>query len=160
MKTKFEKSDVSRFRMYVRRKRFNQPKYKDNLISLLTRLDIGNEPPINLVVAKSDQKAVSESIDVVGIGKTDFAYFSTNFIRECSEKTIVLTFPDILSQILSGTSFYDSVFVPEVLRLTQSVPDKFNDLLRNIWVIGKSVVQRLFLLIRVNVILLTFTKID
>ena len=153
MKTKFEKADVSRFRSYVRNKRFNPPKYKDNLISLLARLEKGDAPAIGLIIAKSDQKAASESIDVVGIGKTDFAYFATNFIRDYDDKTVVLAFPDVLGQVPSGLSFFYSIFVPEVLRLTETSFDKVYDFFQSVWLIGKSLVYRMVLFIRVNVIL-------
>jgi hypothetical protein len=81
MKTRFEKDDVSVFRTFVREKRFHKPTYEEHLSSLLERLEKHDAPPIELVIARSDHKDRTGALDIVGIGKTDFSYFSGNFIR-------------------------------------------------------------------------------
>jgi len=156
MKTIYEKDDISQFRNYVRERRFQQPIYEEKLKSLLERLENLEEPPIILVTArgrKSIAEIAEEPIDTIGIGKTDFCHFAANFYRQTNTEVKILSFPDIADEIEHGTTFYSSVFVPEVLRLTKSYTDKFFGFLNLIKTFLRSTLKRLLLLVRVNALL-------
>jgi hypothetical protein len=153
MKTIYEKDDVSQFRKYVREKRFQKPIYEEKLQSLLKRLENLEEPPILLVTARGRKSTNGEPDDAVGIGKTDFCYFATNFFRQTNPKIKVLSFPDIADEVERGTTFYSSVFIPEVLRLTQTYSDKFLYFLNLVKTFLLSILKRFLLLVRVNVLL-------
>ncbi|MBT3313165.1 MAG: hypothetical protein HN390_00990 [Anaerolineae bacterium] len=152
MKTLYEKDDVSEFRQYIREKRFLQPNYEEQITSFLSRIE-GDEPPIVLVTAKNDKKENIGPLDIVGIGKTDFAYFTGNYIREKDKQIKVLAFPDIVDHIERGLSFYSSVFVPEVMRVTSTKFDMFYKILKMVEIVIKSFTHRMVLLLRVNVLL-------
>ncbi len=153
MKTRFEKDDVSVFRAFVREKRFHKPRYEEYLSTLLERLEKHGTPPIELVIAKNDQKDRMGALDIVGIGKTDFSYFAGDFIRTKDSKVDVLAFPDVVDQIENRLSFYNSIFVPEVMRVTRSNIDKTYDFFKLIGVVINSVVFRAILFLRVNILL-------
>jgi len=155
MKTIYEKDDVSQFRKYVREKRFQKPIYEEKLQSLLKRLENLEEPPILLVTARGRKSTNGEPDDVVGVGfgKTDFCYFATDFFRRTNPEIKVLSFPDIASEVERGTTFYSSVFVPEVIRLTQKYSDKLLHFLNLVKTLLLSLLKRFFLLVRVNVVL-------
>ncbi len=153
MKTIYEKDDVSQFRKYVREIRFQKPVYEEKLKSLLERLENLEEPPIILVTARGRKSISGESDDTIGIGKTDFSYFAANFYRQVNPKVKVLLFPDIANEVERGTTFYSSVFIPEVLRLTQTYSDKFLYFLNLVKKFLLSILKRFFLLVRVNVLL-------
>lgn len=153
MKTIYEKDDVSQFRKYVREKRFQKPIYEEKLQSLLKRLENLEEPPILLVTARGRKSTSGEPDDAVGIGKTDFCYFATTFFRQTNPRIKVLSFPDIANEVERGTTFYSSVFIPEVLRLTRTYSDKFLYFLNLVKTFFLSILKRFFLLVRVNVLL-------
>lgn len=153
MKTIYEKDDVSQFRKYVREKRFQKPIYEEKLQLLLKRLENLEEPPILLVTTRGRKSTSGEPDDAVGIGKTDFCYFATNFFRQTNPKIKVLSFPDVADEVERGTTFYSSVFIPEVLRLTRTYSDKFLYVLNLIKTFLLSILKRFFLLVRVNVLL-------
>ncbi|MDI6770292.1 MAG: hypothetical protein QMD04_11535 [Anaerolineales bacterium] len=153
MKTIYEKDDVSKFRKYIREKRFSQPKYEEHLKSFFERLETDAAPPIALIIAKSLQKESPTAVDNVGIGKTDFAYFAANFFREINPKINVLAFPDIFDEVARGSTFYDSIFVPEVMRLRQTTWDKLKNLGNIIRVFFTLVGKRILLLLTVNAVL-------
>lgn len=153
MKTIYEKDDVTQFRKYVREIRFQKPIYEEKLKSLLERLENLKEPPIVLVTARGRKSINGESDDTIGIGKTDFSYFAANFYRQANPKVKVLLFPDIANEVERGATFYSSVFIPEVLRLTQTYSDKFLYFLNLVKKFLLSILKRFFLLVRVNVLL-------
>jgi hypothetical protein len=150
MKTIYEKNDVSQFRKYAREKRFQQPVYEEKLKLLLERIEKRNAPPIMLVKAKR-KNSERETIDSISVGKTDFCYFIAHFCRQTDPQIKVLAFPDIVNRIERGSTFYSSVFVPELLRLTRS----FTDELFKAFILAKtfllSILKRFLLLIRINV---------
>ncbi len=153
MKTKFEKDDVSSFRKFVREKRFNQPQYDEHIKALLSRLGNTEEPPIELVLAKSEQKDNSKPLDSVGVGKTDFTYYAASYYRNSDLKINALAFPDIFDQVGRGQNFYNSIFVPEVLRLTRKTSDRLMDFVYLLGTALKSFSARSLLLLRVNILL-------
>ncbi len=153
MKTKFEKDDVSKFRKFVREKRFNQPRYEEYVKALLVRLENGDTLPIELVLAKGEEKDGSTPLDSVGIGKTDFTYFITNYYRNTMQQINVLAFPDIFDQVARGRNFYSSIFVPEVLRLTRKPSDRLKDSVYWLGIALRSFFVRALLLLRINILL-------
>lgn len=151
--TKYEKDDVSNFRKFIREKRFNQPKYEENLKSFFERLETGVAPPIALIIAKSLQKESPSPVDNVGIGKTDFSYFAANYFRQISPTVNVLAFPDIFDEVARGSTFYNSIFIPEVMRLTQTTWDQLKNLGNLFRVLLTLIAKKIILLLTVNAIL-------
>lgn len=151
--TMYEKDDVSKFRKFIREKRFSQPKYEDQLKSLYERVELNTAPPIALIIAKSLQKESPIPVDNVGIGKTDFSYYASSFFRQISPKINVLAFPDIFDEVARGSTFYDSIFVPEVIKLTQTNWDKLKNLGKIISILFTLVGKKIVLLLTVNAIL-------
>lgn len=153
MKTIYEKDDVSLFRKYVREKRFQKPIFEEKLQLLLTRLENLEEPPILLVTARRKENISGEPDDTIGIGKTDFSYFAANFYRQVNPRLKVFLFPDIANEVERGTTFYSSVFIPEVLRLSRTYGDKFLYFLNFVKMFLLSILKRFLLLVRVNILL-------
>lgn len=153
MKTIYEKDDVSHFRSYVRKSRFKLPHWEKVFSELANRISSNEQPPILVIKAQQIEKGNGESsfIDIIGSGKTDITYFAANYFRE--KGLSVLAFPDIGNEINAGNSFYHDIFVPELLRLTDTYLDKLFLKIRKSIQCTFSILMLFLLLIRTSAVL-------
>lgn len=147
-KTSLERDDISGFRRYVRKSRFNNPIWQQNLNDLETRL---NTSKPGVVVIRSETSADTSVLDNTAAGKTDFVYYAADYYR--LRGYTVLPFPDLRDKTTPNESFFHKIFIPELVRLTDNIFERlFTRLIICIVELAKCFIRRSILFLRTSFI--------